>query len=160
MKEYQKRNPSTIFIISGRLENYSITEQNKIWMKNPFVYYSEKLTREEVYSVWNKSKFAIILRGGYSLLEAAYMSTCIVTYNTDWHSEVINKESGIIADINNINFVVNKMQMLKENDILLEKITRNAKSISESLSNREIVFKKTYNLYLNCIRDFSFKQEE
>jgi glycosyltransferase involved in cell wall biosynthesis len=95
---------------------------------NKFVKFYGFKSREESIALRIKSSVNICLMGGYSLLEACASGRPVVSYDVEWHAELIeNGISGFLLKEHDIRGVAKKINYLLDNPEISSKIGFNGK---------------------------------
>ena len=100
-----------------------------------------------VINVQKQTSISICLMGGFSLIEACAASNPIISYNIEWHNELIKTGvTGFLAKQGDINYCVTKILELLEDDKKLEQMGCNARGLVEERHeiNNTIKIKKEF----------------
>jgi glycosyltransferase involved in cell wall biosynthesis len=111
--------------------------------------------REKVMQLRKESFFSICFMGGMSLIETLASCTPAVCYNIEWHSElIIDKKTGIIADINDIEYIANSLIYYSKNNNELSKLRINAYEHVYKNYNLEKISKLKAEHYSEVINEY------
>ncbi len=84
-------------------------------------------TQEKCFDLQGKSALCLCLMGGYSLIEACAASSPVISYNVEWHYElVINDRTGFLIDENDMDKVTEAIDLLLSNQRLATQMGKNA----------------------------------
>ena len=142
------------FIIAGDGPEFANLKRltNKYKLDKNKIIFTGFISKNKVASLRRKSSINIVLMGGLSLIEAAASGNPVITYDTEWHSEIIkNNLTGKIVKEGDIKNLIKAIISLLENEKLAIELGNNAKE--EVLRNYEInnVLKFRANKYNNIL---------
>jgi glycosyltransferase involved in cell wall biosynthesis len=101
------------------------------------------------YDLARASQASICLLSGFSLIEALAAGCPVVSYNVEWHSEVVkNNETGFLLKENDIDGVVDALDWLLENPAKRDAMGEKAKALAferHELKNTSAIKVKWYS---------------
>ena len=87
--------------------------------------------REVCYDLRRVSDVSLCLMAGFSLIEACAAGSPIVSYDVDWHSElVVDKETGFLLKEHDTDGVVSALDWILDHPTESEAMGRKAKSLA------------------------------
>ncbi len=104
IKNVHERHRNIRFLVAGGGQ-YEKQFKSKITNENlaEFVISLGWIPRENVYPLRYHSTVSLVLKGGKSLIEAAACSSPIITYDIEWHDEIVKEgETGYLVEEGNI----------------------------------------------------------
>lgn len=111
--------------------------------------------REKAIQLRKESFFSICFMGGMSLIETLASRTPAVCYNIEWHSELItDKKTGIIADVNDIEYIANSLIYYSKNNNEFSKLRINAHEHVYKKHNLEKISKLKAEHYSEVINEY------
>ena len=117
------------FIIAGDGPELSNLKRltNKYKLSKSNVTFTGFISKRKVASLRRKSSINIVLMGGLSLIEAVASGNPVITYDTEWHSEIIrnNLTGKIVSEGDTINLIKEIIDLL-ENQKLAIQLGKNA----------------------------------
>ena len=106
------------------------------------------ISKGKVALLRKKSSINIVLMGGLSLIEAAASGNPVITYDTQWHSEIIkNNLTGKIVNEGDKKSLIKEIIDLLENEELAIELGKNAKELVIKNHDIKNVFKFRANKY-------------
>ncbi|WP_108468435.1 glycosyltransferase family 4 protein [Polynucleobacter difficilis] len=108
---------------------------------------------EVVINLRKQSNISLCLMGGYSLLEACAAKSPVVTYDVDWHGELIeNDKTGFIFRMGDVDGMANAVNEILEKPAVAKILAANSRLRVVENYSREVVVKKkvfAYNQIIN-----------
>lgn len=109
--------------------------------------------RDNVINIQKQSYGSICLMGGFSLIEACAGQNPILSYDIEWHSELVkNNYSGFLVDEGDTNTLIKKIKFLLENESVSFRLGQNARrlieekhEISKTIMIKQNVYKRLLN---------------
>lgn len=142
---HQKNNDFILLIVGGGLEYDNIVNLTKTY---PFIKLLGFQEREIVINVNRQSYLSICLLSGFSLIEACSGRNSIITYNIEWHKELIkNNVSGFILEEGDIDGAVDSMNYLLQNPEINELYGSNSRKEVEQKHSLDIVNRNKHEFY-------------
>ena len=113
--------------------------------------------REICFDLRRASYTSLCLMAGFSLIEACAAGRPVVSYDVEWHSELVkNKETGFLVIENDVNGVVTSLDWLLDRPAESHKMGTNAKTLAfeqHDLKNSSTIRAKWYSELLNKKND-------
>ncbi len=133
-------------VIKEKIVEYNLSD----YVKTPgFV------LRDIAIKYWQAGDIAICLMGGYSLIEAAAAGKPIVSYNVEWHYELVkNNETGYLIKEHDIEGAAEAIIKLIDNPDLAKQFGENARRLA--IQNHSI--EKTSKIKINCYEELINKR--
>jgi len=118
IKALAQKRDDFVFVIAGDGNLFSFLEskiEKNITLKRHMILLGFQ-EREKCFELRRQSEVCLCLMGGYSLIEACAAARPVISYDVDWHYElVINNITGYLIEENNIDQVVNSLNKLLSN---------------------------------------------
>ena len=96
--------------------------------------------------------------GGMSLIETLACHTPAICYDVEWHSElIINNKTGILANENDINYIVKSLLFYSMNPIELSRIRKNAYEYVYQKHNLKKISRIKAKCYSEVINEYQNK---
>ena len=154
----KKKYPNWKFVVAGALDY----KKNSLLDKNIIEKLNKKKTTEfigyqhDVMSVYKKTSIVCLpsYREGLPkcLLEASALGLPIVTTNViGCRDAIINKKTGLLAKVKNVNSLVSKLSFLIKNKNIRSKYGKNGRDFAIKNFDLNIVIKKNLDIYSNLI---------
>ncbi len=136
--ELNKQRDDFIFLLLGKGNEYEAIKKSVA--NKSYIVLGGFQNKEIVFNVRKQSYTSVVLMGGYSLIEAALAGKPIISYDVEWHYElVVDLQTGFLIKENNIDEAVSKLNILLNDDKLSAKMGNNVRKLA--LQNHDI--KKT-----------------
>jgi glycosyltransferase involved in cell wall biosynthesis len=143
-----------IFLIAGNGNEFvqikNLCNEKKMNKYVKFIGYQPK---KIVNCLRKQSYISICLMGGFSLIEACASSRPVISYDIEWHSElVISGETGFLIDENNIDDVIKKTNYLFNNPALADAFGKKAYQLAfnkHEIKNTTKIKQQIYRQILN-----------
>lgn len=123
---------------------------------SPQVLFSGFLSKEQVIAIRRQSFFSLCLKGGFSLIEACLAGCPIVSYDVEWHYELVkNGETGFLVQENDLEGLVKAAIYLLDHPTEAEEMGEKARRLATARHN--IAF--TSEIKKNCYRELLGMEE-
>lgn len=146
-----------LFVIAGsgpegeRLR--SSISQNQVL--NQMFYFLGSIPRDLVQDFRKFANINLVLRGGYALIEACASGKPTVSYNVDWHAELIeHSKSGWLVPEGDAGLLKSTIESILDNEQLGTKIGRAGQRRAFHLHDFGKVFKIRAGVYEELLREF------
>jgi glycosyltransferase involved in cell wall biosynthesis len=101
------------------------------------------ISEEEVRTLRRHSDVALVLRGGYSLIEAAASGVPLISYDIDWHGELVqSEETGYLIEPGNVKNAAEKTEYLLKNPKKRTKMGKCAQELAFQRHDENLVADK------------------
>ena len=159
-KELQKIRSDFIFLIVGdgverkNMQNQIVESQlQNLCLDIGFQ------NREVVNNVRKQSFISFSLMGGFSLIEACAGARPVISYNVEWHYELVkNNKTGFLIKENNISEVVEKIDFLIKNPEIANSIGKNARELAFNRHEIKNTVKIKQNIYKELLIEYYGKE--
>lgn len=153
-KKLTKYRDDFIFLILGAGNEYEniarVVQDEKL---SEIIILTGFQPKEIVVNVRKQSYLSLCLMAGFSLIEACAATRPIVSYDIEWHSELVKSDvSGYLLSEHDINGVVAKINHLLNNEELSIELGKNARELAlegHDISNTIKIKKKIYKEILD-----------
>lgn len=151
LSEY--RNDFIILIIGAGNEYENIARTVKNERLSEIIKLTGFQPKEIVVNVRRQSYLSLCLMAGFSLIEACAAAKPVVSYDIEWHSELVKDDrTGYLARENDIKSVVEKINYLLDNEEISKNIGKNARELAvknHDIINTTKIKQKIYKEVLN-----------
>lgn len=154
----KKRFPDWKFVVAGALDYEKKSLLNKRTLENLNIKKTTEFLgyQHHVISVYKKTSIVCLpsYREGLPkcLLEASALGLPIVTTNViGCRDAIINKKTGLLAKVKNVNSLVNKLSHLIKNKNIRSRYGKNGRNFAIKNFDLNIVIKKNLDIYSNLI---------
>jgi glycosyltransferase involved in cell wall biosynthesis len=154
----KKRFPDWKFVVVGALDYEKKSLLNKHTLENLNIKKTTEFLgyQHDVMSVYKKTSIVCLpsYREGLPkcLLEASALGLPIVTTNViGCRDAIINKKTGLLAKVKNVNSLVNKLSYLIKNKNIRSRYGKNGRDFAIKNFDLNIVIKKNLDIYSNLI---------
>lgn len=115
--------------------------------------------KDFVISLRKHSYINLCLMGGFSLIEACASGNPVISYDVEWHYELVeNDYSGYLVSEHNIDTVVEKIKMLLADEKKALFLGENAKKLAFEKHNLPEVMKKKKEIYTEARLNFESRR--
>jgi glycosyltransferase involved in cell wall biosynthesis len=112
----KKRSDFLILLVGNGPEQTELQKEIKNKNLEKEIRLMGAVPRAMALSIRKSSTAALCLMGGYSLIEACWASCPVITYNVEWHSELIqNRQTGLFVPEHDIQKLVSGVEFLLDN---------------------------------------------
>jgi glycosyltransferase involved in cell wall biosynthesis len=106
------------------------------------------IAQKTVIDLRKQSDVNLCLMGGFSLIEACASGRPVISYDVEWHYELVkNEESGFLVPENDINTVVEKIEFLLRNPERAESLGNKAKKLAFKKHSLEVANRIKTEIY-------------
>lgn len=149
--------PDILFVLAGggaeEDKIKAIINSDTAPLKN--VYLLGSLSRKDVINLRKQAFINLALMGGYSLIEACASGRPTITYDVEWHSELIEDgETGWLIGEGDIKKISSAIKEMLKNPKLAKRIGERGKKAAFEAHNLEEVYKIRANLYDEAIKSY------
>jgi glycosyltransferase involved in cell wall biosynthesis len=100
---FKIRNDFVVLLVGDGPERRGLEKRVKEYDLSPVVIFTGFLPKEKVISVRRQSLLALCLMGGFSLIEACVAGCPVISYDVEWHYELVkNGETGFLIKENDL----------------------------------------------------------
>lgn len=139
-KILNKTKDDFVFLITGGGNEFN--EVNKLVKDMDFIKCIGFQNKRIVNNIQKQSFISMCLMGGFSLIEACAAANPIISYDVEWHEELVNKETGFLIAEGDLTNCAEKVIELLNEEKKAYKLGLNARKLIEG--KHEI--SKTYNI--------------
>ena len=139
-KILNKTKDDFVFLITGGGNEFN--EVNKLVKDMDFIKCIGFQNKRIVNNIQKQSFISMCLMGGFSLIEACAAANPIISYDVEWHEELVNKETGFLIAEGDLTNCAEKVIELLNEEKKAYKLGLNARKLIE----RKHEISKTYNI--------------
>lgn len=114
------------------------------------------VSHDSVVDIRKQSYINLCLMGGFSLIEACAASRPVISYDVEWHYElVLNDETGFLIKENNIDGVVDKVSYLVDNNDRADEMGKNALKLAFEKHSPDTVSQIKRAVYMELLGKYA-----
>lgn len=154
-KELLKKRKDFVLLILGDGKEYQ-NMQNVIKQESidNFVRLVGFEGKNVVVNTRKQSFISLTLMGGFSLIEACIGARPVISYDIEWHYELVkNNETGYLIEENNVTLVVEKILFLFNNPDIANQFGSNARNLALENNNIKNTMIKKQQIFEKILRD-------
>ena len=147
------RDDFVLLVVGGGNEYENLKEIVKKEKLENWVYLVGFQNKDVVFNVRKQSFLSLVLMGGFSLIEACAGKRPIISYDIEWHYELVkNNKTGFLVKEGDIDEVVKKINYLLDNPEIANKLGENARELAFKRHNIDEVLKIKQNIYKGILQ--------
>jgi radical SAM superfamily enzyme YgiQ (UPF0313 family)/glycosyltransferase involved in cell wall biosynthesis len=113
-----------------------------------YIMFPGSLARKTIIELRRQSDINLCLMAGFSLIEACASGRPVISYDVEWHYELVkNGESGFLVPENDIDTVVEKIDYLLQNPERADELGNNARKLTFEKHSLEVTNKIKTEIY-------------
>ena len=145
-----------IVLVLGDGEEYhdliKLAERKKI---SKFIRFFGFQNKDIVVNTRKQSYVSLSLMGGFSLIEACAGNRPVISYDVEWHNELVKDDiTGYLIKEHDTKVVVAKINNLFNNEILADKLGNAARDLVLENNNIANIIKIKQNIYTKIIEEY------
>lgn len=149
------RNDFIVLVLGDGGEYHNLIKLVEIKKISNFIKFTGFQNKDIVVNTRKQSYLSLSLMGGFSLIEACAGSRPVISYDVEWHYELVKDGvTGYLVKENNVKYVVDRINDLFNDNILANKLGSAGRKLVFENNNLVNTVKIKQNIYSKIIEDY------